>query len=63
MNTLICPPTYIEKKFKNMVRGSIKQGSYMTLQMGYNRPNLLFATLYFQSKGFMYAGPAHIREG
>ena len=34
MNTLIYPPTYIEKKFKNMVRGSIKQGSYMTLQMG-----------------------------
>ncbi len=33
------PPTYIEKKFKNMVRGSIKQGSYKLLQMGFFRPN------------------------
>ncbi|RJP81952.1 MAG: NAD(P)/FAD-dependent oxidoreductase [Desulfobacteraceae bacterium] len=33
------PPTYIEKKFKNMVRGSIKQGSYKILQMGAFRPN------------------------
>ncbi len=34
MNTLIYPPTYIEKKFKNMVRGSIKHGSYMTAADG-----------------------------
>ncbi len=33
------PPNYIEKKFKNMVKGSIKQGSYKILQMGAFRPN------------------------
>lgn len=39
LNTLVYPPTYIEKKIKNMVKGSIKQGAYSPLQMGYSRPN------------------------
>ncbi len=39
LNTLVYPPTYIEKKIRNMVRGSIKQGAYSPLQMGYSRPN------------------------
>ena len=32
-------PADIENKFANMVQGSIKQGAYDSLQMGYNRPN------------------------
>jgi len=39
INMLVYPPTYIEKKIINMVRGSIKQGAYVPLQMGYFRPN------------------------
>jgi len=34
------PPTFIEKKLVNMIRGSIKHGAYMLLQMGYQRPNI-----------------------
>jgi len=33
------PPTYIETKLVNMVRGSIKHGAYIPTQMGYLRPN------------------------
>jgi phytoene dehydrogenase-like protein len=36
---LVYPPSHIERKLKNMVRGSIKHGAYKSLQMGYNRPN------------------------
>jgi phytoene dehydrogenase-like protein len=32
-------PADIENKFANMIQGSIKQGAYDSLQMGYNRPN------------------------
>jgi len=39
VHTYIYPPTYIEKKIKNMVRGSFKHGAYIPLQMGYFRPN------------------------
>lgn len=35
----IATPADIANKFPNMVRGSIKQGAYTPLQMGYNRPN------------------------
>jgi phytoene dehydrogenase-like protein len=56
MNTLIYPPTYIEKKFKNMVRGSIKQGSYTVLQMGYNRPNDACSRGYTPIEGFYVCG-------
>ena len=34
------PPSYIEQKLPNMVRGSIKQGAYIPTQMGYFRPNV-----------------------
>lgn len=39
VHTYVYPPTYIEKKLKDMVRGSFKQGAYTPLQMGYFRPN------------------------
>ena len=32
-------PADIENKFPNMVKGSIKQGAYDSLQMGHQRPN------------------------
>jgi phytoene dehydrogenase-like protein len=35
----ITTPLDIENKFPNMVRGSIKMGGYLPLQMGYLRPN------------------------
>jgi phytoene dehydrogenase-like protein len=56
LNTLIYPPTYIEKKFKNMVRGSIKQGSYTVLQMGYNRPNDSCSRGFTPIEGFYVCG-------
>jgi len=34
------PPTYIEQKLVNMVRGSFKHGAYISTQMGYLRPNV-----------------------
>lgn len=35
----VSTPLDIENKFADMVRGSIKQGAYTPLQMGYMRPN------------------------
>lgn len=35
----ISTPVDIKNKFLDMVEGSIKQGAYHSLQMGYNRPN------------------------
>lgn len=37
--TFVSTPLDVENKFPNMVEGSIKQGAYHPLQMGYNRPN------------------------
>ena len=37
--SFISTPVDIKNKFRNMVDGSIKQGAYHPLQMGYNRPN------------------------
>jgi phytoene dehydrogenase-like protein len=34
------PPTYIEQKLVNMVKGSIKHGAYVSTQMGFLRPNV-----------------------
>ena len=39
MWAFVSTPLDVENKFPNMVRGSIKQGAYHPLQMGYNRPN------------------------
>jgi phytoene dehydrogenase-like protein len=35
----ISTPLDIENKFMDMKEGSIKQGAYLSLQMGYHRPN------------------------
>lgn len=35
----VSTPKGVENKFLDMVKGSIKQGQYHPLQMGYNRPN------------------------
>jgi phytoene dehydrogenase-like protein len=35
----VSTPLDIENKFSDMVKGSIKQGQYHPLQMGYMRPN------------------------
>lgn len=37
--TYVSTPLDIENKFSNMVQGSLKQGAYTPLQMGYLRPN------------------------
>jgi len=39
LESYICTPLDIENKFLDMKEGSIKQGAYLTLQMGYFRPN------------------------
>jgi phytoene dehydrogenase-like protein len=39
IHTYTTSPLDIENKFPNMVRGSIKQGAYYPLQMGFMRPN------------------------
>jgi phytoene dehydrogenase-like protein len=36
----VYPPTYIEQKLVNMVRGSFKHGAYIPTQMGYLRPSV-----------------------
>jgi phytoene dehydrogenase-like protein len=38
-NVYVSTPVDIQNKFADMVRGSIKQGEYHPLQMGYMRPN------------------------
>ncbi|MCG7854410.1 MAG: NAD(P)/FAD-dependent oxidoreductase, partial [Methanoregulaceae archaeon] len=39
LNVMVYPPTYIAQKNRSMVRGSIKHGAYVSIQMGYLRPN------------------------
>lgn len=56
VTTLVYPPTYIEKKLKDMVRGSFKQGSYTALQMGFNRPNSLCSQVRTPIPGFYVCG-------
>jgi len=56
ISKFVYPPTYIAKKFKNMVKGSIKHGSYMPLQMGYNRPNDACSQNYTPIEGYYLAG-------
>lgn len=53
---LIYPPSYIEKKMKNMVRGSFKHGDYIPLQMGYFRPNDQCSRGYTPIEGFYVCG-------
>ncbi|MBU0995726.1 MAG: NAD(P)/FAD-dependent oxidoreductase [Proteobacteria bacterium] len=56
INTLVYPPTYIEKKIKNMVKGSIKHGAYVPLQMGYFRPNESCSQTYTSIEGLYVCG-------
>lgn len=53
---LIYPPTYIEKKMTNMVRGSFKHGDYIPLQMGYFRPNESCSQAFTPIDGFYMCG-------
>lgn len=50
------PPTYVEKKFKNMQMGSIKHGEYISTQMGYFRPNDLCSRYRTPVEGLYVAG-------
>ncbi len=59
----VYPPTYIEKKFLNMVRGSIKQGAYMPLQMGYFRPNDSCSQGFTPIEGFYLCGASSYPGG
>ncbi|MFI5450414.1 MAG: phytoene desaturase family protein [Candidatus Bathyarchaeia archaeon] len=52
----VYPPTYIEAKLPNMVRGSIKQGAYLPTQMGYFRPNPDCSNYSTPIKGLYVAG-------
>jgi phytoene dehydrogenase-like protein len=56
IHTLTYPPTYIEKRLINMVRGSIKHGAYSPLQMGYFRPNEECSRCYTPIDGFYVCG-------
>lgn len=56
------PPSYIEKKFLNMQRGSIKHGEYISTQMGYLRPNDLCSRYRTPIKG-LYVGGAGVYPG
>ncbi len=50
------PPTYIEMKFPNMRRGSIKHGEYQSTQMGYFRPNDLCSQYGTPIPGYFVGG-------
>ncbi len=56
------PPTYIEMKFPNMKRGSIKHGEYINTQMGFFRPNYLCSHYRTPVKG-LYLGGASTYPG
>ncbi|MBU2489217.1 MAG: NAD(P)/FAD-dependent oxidoreductase [Proteobacteria bacterium] len=56
LHTIVYPPSYIEKKMKNMVRGSIKQGAYIPLQMGYFRPNESCSQAWTPIEGYFVCG-------
>ena len=56
IHKFVYPPTYIEKKLMNMVKGSIKHGAYNPLQMGYNRPNDQCSQNYTPIEGFYVCG-------
>jgi len=56
------PPTYIEMKFPNMKKGSIKHGEYQSTQMGYFRPNDLCSQYKTPIEGY-YLGGASVFPG
>jgi len=59
----VYPPTYIEQKLIDMVRGSIKQGAYISLQMGYFRPNIYCSRYRTPIKGFYICGASSYPGG
>jgi len=58
----VSTPGDIPNKFPNMVRGSIKQGQYHPLQMGYMRPNEYCSTHRTPLKG-LYMGGSCVYPG
>ena len=52
----VYPPNYIELKLPNMVRGSFKQGAYVTSQVGYLRPNAKCSSYATPIKGLYLTG-------
>ncbi|MFZ5570369.1 MAG: phytoene desaturase family protein [Thermodesulfobacteriota bacterium] len=56
LHIMAYPPTYIEQKLKNMVRGSFKHGAYLPLQMGYFRPNDVCSRTYTPLAGYYVCG-------
>lgn len=50
------PPPYIEQKFSNMQKGSIKHGEYLSTQLGYFRPNDLCSRYKTPIEGLYVAG-------
>ncbi len=56
------PPTYIEMKFPNMKKGSIKHGEYSSTQMGYFRPNDQCSQYKTPVNGY-YVGGASVYPG
>jgi len=60
--TYLTTPADIQNKFANMVKGSIKQGAYQPLQMGYLRPNQ-DCSHYRTPVGRLYLGGASVAPG
>ncbi|MHB8566375.1 MAG: phytoene desaturase family protein [Nitrososphaerales archaeon] len=58
----IYPPTYIELKLPDMVRGSFKQGAYIPSQIGYFRPNEKCSSYATPIKN-LYVTGAHVHPG
>ncbi len=56
ISVMAYPPAYIEGKIRNMVKGSIKHGAYLPLQMGYFRPNESCSQIYTPIEGFYVCG-------
>lgn len=62
IRNIVNPPTYIEMKFPNMKRGSIKHGEYSSMQMGYFRPNDRCSQYRTPIRG-LYVGGASVYPG
>jgi phytoene dehydrogenase-like protein len=58
----IYPPTYVELKLPNMVRGSFKQGAHIPSQFGYSRPNEKCSNYATPIKNLYLTG-AHVHPG
>jgi phytoene dehydrogenase-like protein len=61
--SLSLSPLDIERKFTNMVRGSIKQGAYVPTQMGYFRPSIDLSSYRTPIKGLYLCGASSYPGG